>query len=137
MDDLFKSMRISSAGMKVQGARMRVISENVANADSMPTKPGEIPYRRKTILFKNELDRKLDVNVVHVKKVEEDSTENFKKFFDPAHPAADENGYVLRPNVNSLIEMMDMREAQRSYEANVNTIKASKKMLQQTIDILR
>jgi flagellar basal-body rod protein FlgC len=137
MDDLFKSMRISTAGMKVQGARLRVISENVANADSLPTKPGEIPYRRKKILFRNELDRKMDVNLVHVHKVKEDSTSNFKKIFDPAHPAADENGYVLRPNVSSLIEMMDMREAQRSYEANVNTIKASKKMLQQSIGILR
>jgi len=137
MDDLFKSMRISTAGMKVQGARLRVISENVANADSLPTKPGEIPYRRKKILFKNELDRDMDVNLVKVHKVKEDSTANFKKFFDPAHPAADENGYVLRPNVSSLIEMVDMREAQRSYEANVNTIKASKKMLQQSIGILR
>jgi len=137
MDDLFKSMRISTAGMKVQGARLRVISENVANADSLPTKPGEIPYRRKKILFKNELDRNMDVNLVKVHKVKEDSTANFKKVFDPAHPAADENGYVLRPNVNSLIEMVDMREAQRSYEANVNTIKASKKMLQQSIGILR
>lgn len=137
MDDLFKSMRISTAGMKVQGARLRVISENVANADSLPTKPGEIPYRRKKILFKNELDRDMNVNLVKVHKVKEDSRANFKKVFDPAHPAADENGYVLRPNVNSLIEMVDMREAQRSYEANVNTIKASKKMLQQSIGILR
>ncbi len=137
MDDLFKSMRISTAGMKVQGARLRVISENVANADTMPTKPGDIPYRRKTILFKNELDKNLGVETVRVHKVKEDSAANFKKVFDPAHPAADENGYVLRPNVNSLIEMMDMREAQRSYEANVNTIKASKKMLQQSIGILR
>jgi len=137
MDDLFKSMRISTAGMKVQGARLRVISENVANADSLPTKPGEVPYRRKKILFKNELDRKLDINTVRVHKVKEDSDANFKKFFDPAHPAADENGYVLRPNVSTLIEMMDMREAQRSYEANVNTIKASKKMLQRSIGILR
>ncbi|SCA57902.1 Flagellar basal-body rod protein FlgC [Candidatus Terasakiella magnetica] len=137
MDDLFKSMRISTAGMKVQGARLRVISENVANADSLPTKPGENPYRRKKILFRNELDKNIDAHTVRVHKVKEDSTANFKKFFDPAHPAADENGYVLRPNVNSLIEMMDMREAQRSYEANVNTIKASKKMLQQSIGILR
>lgn len=137
MDDLFKSMRISTSGMKVQGARLRVISENIANADSLPTKPGEQPYRRKKILFKNELDKKLEVNLVNVHKVKEDSTANFKKFFDPAHPAADDDGYVLRPNVNSMIEMMDMREAQRSYEANVNTIKASKKMLQQTIGILR
>jgi flagellar basal-body rod protein FlgC len=137
MDDLFKSMRISTAGMKVQGARLRVISENVANADSLPTKPGEVPYRRKKILFKNELDRNLDVNTVRVHKIKEDDNTQFKKFFDPAHPAADENGYVLRPNVNTLIEMTDMREAQRSYEANVNTIKASKKMLQRTIGILR
>ncbi|NVK17433.1 MAG: flagellar basal body rod protein FlgC [Methylocystaceae bacterium] len=137
MDDLFKSMRISTAGMKVQGARLRVISENVANADSLPTKPGEMPYRRKKILFKNELDRELNFNTVKVHKVKEDSPENFKRTFDPAHPAADENGYVLRPNVNSLIEMMDMREAQRSYEANVNTVRASKKMLEQTIGILR
>lgn len=137
MDDLFKSMRISTAGMKVQGARLRVISENVANADSLPTKPGEMPYRRKKILFKNELDREMDYNLVKVHKVKEDSIKNFKRVFDPAHPAADENGYVLRPNVNSLIEMVDMKEAQRSYEANVNTIKASKKMLEQTIGILR
>ncbi|WP_028879104.1 flagellar basal body rod protein FlgC [Terasakiella pusilla] len=137
MDDLFKSMRISTAGMKVQGARLRVISENVANADSLPTKPGEMPYRRKKILFKNELDREMDYNLVKVHKVKEDSTKNFRRVFDPAHPAADENGYVLRPNVNSLIEMTDMKEAQRSYEANVNTIKASKKMLEQTIGILR
>ena len=137
MDDLFKSMRISTAGMKVQGARLRVISENVANADSLPTKPGEMPYRRKKILFKNELDKSIDANTVRVHKIKEDSNTDFKKFFDPAHPAADENGYVLRPNVNSLIEMVDMREAQRSYEANVNTIKASKKMLQRTIGILR
>ncbi len=137
MDDLFKSMRISTAGMKVQGARLRVISENVANADSLPTKPGEVPYRRKKILFKNELDKKLDVNTVRVHKIKEDDDSSFKKFFDPAHPAADENGYVLRPNVSTLIEMVDMREAQRSYEANVNTIKASKKMLQRTIGILR
>lgn len=137
MDDLFKSMRISTAGMKVQGARMRVISENVANADSLPVKPGDEPYRRKKILFRNELDKNLGVDTVRVHKVKEDSTKNFKKFFDPAHPAADENGYVLRPNVDSLIEMTDMKEAQRSYEANVNTLKASKKMLQQTIGILR
>lgn len=137
MDDLFKSMRISTAGMKVQGQRLRVISENVANADTLPTKPGENPYRRKKILFRNELDKRLDVDTVRVHKVKEDSTANFRKFFDPAHPAADENGYVLRPNVDTLIEMMDMREAQRSYEANINTIKASKKMLQQSIGILR
>jgi flagellar basal-body rod protein FlgC len=136
MDDLFKSMRISTAGMKAQGTRLRVISENVANVDSMPQKPGDEPYRRKTIIFKNVLDRNLGIHKVEVDKVREEKGE-FQKFFDPAHPAADENGYVERPNVNSMMEMMDMREAQRSYEANINTIKASKKMLQETIGILR
>lgn len=137
MDDLFKSMRISAAGMRVQGTRLRVISENIANADSLPTKPGDEPYRRKKILFRNELDRETGVNLVKVHKVKEDSRENFKQSFDPSHPAADENGYVLRPNVSSLVEMTDMREAQRSYEANVNTVKATKRMLQSTIGILR
>jgi len=137
MDDLFKSMRISAAGMQVQGTRLRVISENIANVDSLPTKPGDEPYRRKKILFKNELDRETGVSLVKVHKVKEDSRANFKQVFDPAHPAADENGYVLRPNVSSLIEMTDMREAQRSYEANVNTVKATKRMLQSTIGILR
>ena len=137
MDDLFRSMRISTAGMRVQGTRLRVIAENIANADSLPTRPGEIPYRRKTILFKNELDKELGVSTVRVHRIKEDGIAQFQKSFDPAHPAADENGYVLRPNVNGLIESMDMREAQRSYEANINTVRASKKMLEQTIGILR
>lgn len=136
MDELFKSMRISSAGMKVQGARLRVISENVANADSLPEKPGDEPYRRKRIIFRNELDKAIEAETVRVHKVIEDKGK-FKKFFDPAHPAADENGYVERPSVSTMIEMMDMREAQRTYEANVNTVRASKRMLEQTIGILR
>lgn len=136
MDDLYKTMRISSAGMKVQGARLRVVSENIANAESLPQLPGQEPYQRKIITFKNELDRKLGLDTVRIDKIRPDNSE-FQKRFDPNHPAADENGYVLAPNVNTLIEMMDMREAQRSYEANLNVIKSSKAMLSQTIDILR
>ena len=136
MDNLYKTLRISSAGMKAQGTRLRVVSENIANAESLPQVPGQDPYRRKVITFKNELDRKIGLDTVKVDKIQPDRSE-FQKRFDPNHPAADENGYVLAPNVNTLIEMMDMREAERSYEANLNVIKSTKSMLSQTIDILR
>ncbi|MCW8836316.1 MAG: flagellar basal body rod protein FlgC [Rhodospirillales bacterium] len=136
MDDLFKSMKISSSGMKAQGTRLRVISENVANANSLPQNPNENPYRRKVVIFKNELDRAMGAETVRVKKIRPD-TSDFKQKYDPSHPAADANGYVRTPNVSTLVEMTDMREAQRSYEANMNVIKASKGMLTSTIDLLR
>ena len=136
MDDLLKTLKISAAGLKAQGTRLRVVSENIANADSLPQTLGDEPYRRKVVTFKNELDRRLGLDTVRIGKIQPDKSE-FKKQFNPNHPAADENGYVLVPNVNSLIEMMDMREAERSYEANLNVIKTSKSMLSQTIDILR
>ncbi len=136
MDDLMKTLRISAAGMKVQGTRLRVISENLANADSLPRSPEGLPYRRKVVTFKTELDRATGVESVRVDQVRPD-TSKFQKRYDPSHPAADAKGYVLAPNVKPLIEMMDMREAQRSYEANLNVIKAAKSMLSQTMDILR
>jgi flagellar basal-body rod protein FlgC len=136
MDDLLKTFKISAAGMKAQGTRLRVISENIANDDSLPRKPGELPYQRKLVTFKNELDRRIGLNTVRVDKIRPDKSE-FEKRFDPRHPAADADGYVLVPNVNSLIEMSDMREAQRTYEANLNVIKTSRTMLNQTIDILK
>lgn len=136
MDDLLKTMRISSAAMKAQGTRLRVISENVANASSLPKAPGEKPYQRKIVIFKNVLDRKIGLNTVRVDKITKDKSE-FHKRFDPNHVAADANGYVLTPNINTLIEMTDMREAQRSYDANLNAIKTSKQMLKSTIELLR
>ena len=136
MDDLFDTFRVSASGMKVQGARLRVISENIANADSSPTRPGEAPYQRKKITFKNVFDRAAGTDVVQVDRVLPDRSE-FGKRFDPGHPAADQDGYVQTPNVNTLIEVMDMREAQRSYEANLNVIRTTKSMLQRTIEILR
>ncbi len=136
MDDLFKSLEISAAGMKVQGTRLRVISENIANADSLPQDPGGQPYRRKLVTFKSELDRRLGLETVRIDRIRPDRSE-FEKRFDPNHPAADGDGYVLIPNVNTLIEVMDMREAQRSYEANLSVIKASKGMLQGIIEVLR
>lgn len=136
MDDVLRTMRISAAGMRTQGTRLRVISENVANADSLPTAPGDLPYRRKTVTFRNELDRATGTELVTVDRIGVD-TSRFSSRYEPGHPAADAAGYVLTPNVNTLIEMTDMREAQRSYEANLNVIKSSKAMLNETIDVLR
>ena len=134
--DLMESLMISAAGMRVQGERLRVISENLANVDSVSEAPGGDPYRRKTITFQNALDREMGVNLVKVKKVGLDPSE-FTRKYDPNNPAADKSGYVKLPNVNALIEMNDMREAQRSYEANLKVIEVSRGMLQRTIDLLR
>ncbi len=136
MDDLFKSMQISASGMRAQGNRLRIVAENIANADSLPTAPGEDPYRRQTISFKTTLDRATGAETVAVDRVRPD-TSPFEKQFKPYHPAADADGYVLAPNVNTLIEMADMRESQRSYEANLGVIRASKAMVQQMIELLR
>lgn len=136
MDDLLKTFQISGAGMRVQGARLRVISENIANADSLAQDPNGKPYRRKIITFKNELDRATGLDKVGVNKIKPDMSD-FGRRYDPSHPAADADGYVLTPNVNRLVEMSDMQEAQRSYEANLNVIKSSRSMLMSTIDVLR
>ncbi len=134
--DLNESLMVAAAGMRVQGERLRVISENLANADSVAEKPGGDPYRRKTISFKNALDKHLGIETVQVAKVGQDKSD-FRKKFDPGNPAADSTGYVTMPNVNTLVELTDMREAERSYEANLKTIDAARTMLQRTIDILR
>lgn len=122
--------------MKTQGSRLRVIAENMANADSLGKTPGADPYRRQVLTFKNALDRTLGVETVRVDRIVRDPAD-FELEYDPAHPAADEKGYVKLPNVNTLIELADMREAQRSYEANLKVIEASRTMLTRTIDILR
>jgi flagellar basal-body rod protein FlgC len=131
-----KSLILSAAGMKAQGERLRVIAENMANGDSAATAPGGDPYRRKMVTFQNVLDRELNMKLVGVDRVVEDKTELPLKF-DPTHPGANEDGYVKMPNVNTLVELMDMREAQRSYEANLNMIEVSKSMLSRTLDLLR
>ncbi len=134
--DLKKSMFISASGMKAQGTRLRVIAENVANVNSTATTPGGDPYRRKIVNFSNELNRSLGARTVRVGKITEDSSD-FGLRFDPNHPAANADGYVSLPNINTLVEVMDMREAQRSYEANLSVIEVTKSMLQRTLDILR
>lgn len=134
--DLMKAIKIAAAGMRVQGTRLKVISENIANADSMSPVPGGEPYRRKVVTFENALDRTLGTELVKVRKIDVDGSE-FRKNYDPGHPAADKSGYVRLPNVNALVEMMDMREAQRSYEANLRIIDVSKKLVARTVDLLR
>jgi flagellar basal-body rod protein FlgC len=134
--DLIKTIKISAAGMQAQGTRLRVISENIANADSLPVKQGDDPYRRKLVTFKNELDRSINTRKVKIDQIVPAKGE-FSKKYDPSHPAADKEGYVLVPNVKSLVEMMDMREAQRSYEANLSVVEVTKGMLMRTIDMLR
>jgi flagellar basal-body rod protein FlgC len=134
--DLIKSMRISASGMRAQDARLRVISENLANSDSLGQSPGADPYQRKMVSFKNVLDRTMGTDIVKVAGVTRDQTE-FGKRLDRAHPAADQDGYVKVPNVKPLIELADMREAQRSYEANLSMVEVSKGMLMRTIDLLR
>lgn len=134
--DLTKALYISAAGMKAEGTRLKVIAENLANADSTAPAPGEMPYRRKTVTFENVLNRQLGVDEVKVASVGVD-TSAFQRKYEPGAPGADSQGYVLYPNVNPLIETMDMQEAQRTYEANLNVVATSKSMLLQTINLLR
>ncbi len=134
--DFLKTMAIAAAGLRAQAGRMRIISENIANADSTPSTPNAQPYRRKIPTFQTEVDRTLDVKLVELGKTRTDNSE-FRIKYEPGHPAADKNGNVRLPNVNSLLEMSDMRDAQRSYEANINVISATRSMLQRTIDILK
>ena len=133
---LSKIFHIASSGLNVQSQRLRVIAENLANSETMGQTPGGEPYRRKTITFKNVFDRVLGVNLVKVARTGADRTP-FERRFDPSHMAADDQGYVRMPNVNPLIELTDMRQAQRTYEANLNIIDVTRNMLRSTIDILQ
>ena len=134
--DFLKSISLAASGLRAQAGRMRVIAENIANADSTAQRPGAEPYRRRVPTFRVEIDRALDAKLVALGQVRTDPSE-FRSKYEPGHPAADPNGNVKYPNVNSVVEMMDMREAQRSYEANLNVIGAARRMIQRTIDILK
>lgn len=134
--DLLASMKIAASGLKAQSGRMRVIAENLANTNSTASKPGGDPYRRRIPTFSQEFNRELGMNTVQPGRIKLDKTD-FPKRFEPGHPAADKAGYVKLPNVNALVEGMDMREAQRSYQANLNVISATRRMLSRTLDILR
>ena len=134
--DLETSMLVSAAGMRTQGQRVKVIAENLANANSTATTPGGDPYRRKVVTFKNVFDRELKVDLVRVNKVKADQSE-FSTVYDPVHPASGPDGYYKKPNVQSLVEMVNMREAQRTYEANVNMVDTARKMMLSMINLLR
>ena len=134
--DFLKSIAIAASGLRAQAGRMRVISENVANADSTAQRPGDNPFRRKIPTFRSDFDRALESRVVGLGPVRTDPTD-FQVKYQPGHPAADAAGNVKYPNINPLIEMTDMRDAQRSYEANLNIISATRRMIQRTLDILK
>jgi len=134
--DLSTVLRISSSGMDAQGTRMRTIAENLANADAQPTSPDQEPYRRKMVAFRNVLDRETGTATLRADRIVKDKAPP-KLRYDPAHPAADSLGYVKMPNVNTIYEVNDMRQAQRSYDANLGVIEIAKAMISRTIDILR
>jgi flagellar basal-body rod protein FlgC len=134
--DLDRALRISAAGMAAQSTRLRVVAENLANRDSTGETAGADPYRRRTVTFANRLDRAIGVEMVGVSRVGTASGD-FPTRFEPGHPAADARGYVKTPNVDSLVEVMDMREAQRSYSANLSVLETTRGMLSRAIEALR
>ena len=136
LDPLQAALRISGSGLAAQSTRLRVVSENLANAQSTGSAPGADPYARKTVTFAEELDRAADVELVRVDRIGVDRAP-FRMEFDPGHPAADAAGFVKFPNVNVLVEMADMREANRTYEANLQMIQQAREMISRTIDLLR
>lgn len=134
--DFMKTISIAASGLKAQSGRMRVIAENIANANSTAQTPGADPYRRRIATFRSTFDRELQAQVVELGRIQPDRSD-FATRLEPGHPAADEKGHVKYPNVNSLIESVDMREAQRSYEANINVVSATRRMIARTLDLLR
>jgi flagellar basal-body rod protein FlgC len=134
--DLGNSMVVAASGMRAQSTRMRIIAENIANGNSTPTTPGADPYRRKIATMSSTFDKQLEATVVKAGKPIMDQTP-FRSQYDPGNPAADKQGYIKMPNVDNLVEIMDMREAQRSYEADLSVMDASKTMLARTVDLLR
>jgi len=134
--DLDKALGIAAHGMDAQTTRLRVIAENLANQETTGSTPGADPYRRKTVTFQNSMDQQLGTQAVRVKQVGHD-TAAFPQRYDPSNPAANAEGYVKLPNVNSLVEVMDMREAERSYNANLSVMQATRGMLTRTIDLLK
>lgn len=128
------AMAVAAGALRAQQSRMRVIAENIANAQSTAETPGGTPYRRQIPVFEaRNVDGATGVVLAEVRPDQSD----FKRDYDPSHPAADANGYVLRPNVDTLVEAMDMREAQRAYEANLNVIETARSMEMRTLDILK
>ena len=136
MDSLSKISATAASGMRAQGDRLRIVSENLANSSSTSQVAGGDPYRRKTISFESVMDPKTGAVIVQAATVDRDQTD-FTLRYDPSHPAADENGFIKMPNVNPLIEMSNMREAARSYEANLAMLDKARDMRQQLVELLK
>ncbi|WP_339913354.1 flagellar basal body rod protein FlgC [uncultured Brevundimonas sp.] len=128
------AMAVAASALKAQQSRMRVIAENIANAESTATVAGGQPYRRQIPVFEaRNVDGATGVTLAQVRP----DMSDFRSEYDPSHPAANAEGYVLRPNVNSLVEAMDMREAQRAYEANLNVIETARAMDSRILELLK
>lgn len=136
MTDFLSSLKIAATGLHAQNARMRVIAENLANADSTGKTPTDQPYRRRIPTFEAQMDQDAGGEIVKIGQIAQDMS-GFQEKYEPGNPAADKNGYVKYPNVDPLIEAMDMREAQRTYEANLNVVTVTRQMLGRTLDILK
>jgi flagellar basal-body rod protein FlgC len=135
-DEISDVFAISGSALQAQNQRMKIIAENIANAGNTPSAPGLKPYQRQVISFKNEFDKALGAYKVKAGNVRADPSDFVKKF-DPSNPAADKQGYVLTPNVNPLVEVMDMSEANRAYQANLGVIDTTRSMILRTIGILQ
>jgi flagellar basal-body rod protein FlgC len=134
--DLNTSLQVSAAGMDAQTARIKIVAENLANQNTTGSTPGAEAYRRRTVSFQSSLDKVLGVETVGVKKVGVDKSDQPLKY-DPGNPAADKNGYVKMPNVNSFVELMDMRDAEQAYSANLNVASTTRTMLNRTLDLIK
>ncbi|MBY6006485.1 flagellar basal body rod protein FlgC [Salipiger bermudensis] len=136
MDTLKTVLSVAASGMRAQGERLKVVSENVANASSTGNTDGEDPYRRKIISFQEMVDRDSGASMVEVEGIRRDDAD-FQLSYDPSHPAADQDGFVKVSNVNTILEMSNMREASRSYQANLNMFETGRSMRSQLLDLLK
>lgn len=134
--DIRNAIAAAASGLKAQALRMRVIAENLANQDSVAQMPGGDPYRRRMVNFRSEVDRATGTVQVATDRMVADAAP-FGKRYEPGHPAADAQGYVMTPNVNGVVEAADMAAAQRGYEANLQSIESAKALTMRTIDLLR
>ena len=135
-DALQSALKVAASGLSAQSTRLRIVSENIANAQSTGKTAGSDPYQRKTVSFRTQVDHETGIQSVHIAEIGKDIAP-FKSEFDPSHPAADERGYVKLPNVSMVVEMADMRETNRSYEANLQVVKQARELIAMTIDLLR
>jgi flagellar basal-body rod protein FlgC len=137
MSDLMSAMAAAASGLRAQTVRIRLSAENLANADTTATTPGGDPYRRKAPVFRAIYDNQMATQKVKVTGEREDTRTPFPEKFDPSNPGADARGYVKMSNVSALVEMADLRDAQRAYEANLNVVESARAMMMGVIGLLK